>query len=209
MKNSVTVETLLKTTQMIGELKEKRAQQEKLLAEMEYVIYMKYLWMLRNPDDDFDEKTSYYLKYWDRGSRIKGWLCVVRWSDKAEIRFPVFVKSMTFAGVIDMWDNGEIPERLIEIFFERNGSNHSKGYPLLGSAGQYRTQRDKRNEENEAFEERYGHPRSPRPLMDVIRVKPSGDEVRLDDFSRDDGPQEVVPSEGEEGEKSQEGETVA
>ena len=209
MKHNAMVDSLLKVTQMIVELREKREQQEKLLAEMEYVIYMKYLWMLRNPDEEFQEDTGYYLKFYDRGSNLKGWLCIVRCSDKAEIRYPVFMKGLSFTGILDMWDNGEIPERLFEIYFERYGGKDVGCGQNLGSIKQYRAQRDKRVKENEAFEKRYGHPRTPRPLMDVIRVKPSGSEVRLDSFVADEGLPEVVHPEGVEGSESQEGETVA
>lgn len=204
-KGKITLEALRSITANIAKLRELRVKQDLLLKDLEYVIYLKYLWMSRIPDEEFEEKSGYYMRFRDRGSNIKGWLCIVRSTDKAEIRFPVFTKRMSFAGIIDMWDNGEIPVRLFDIFFEKHGTQNRGGYPDIGMVKQYRTQKAKRDAENEAFEKRYGHPRTPRPLMDVIRVKPSGDEVRLDSFPRDDGPQEVEVAEGTEGSESQEG----
>jgi hypothetical protein len=200
------LKTIQNTTRLIGELKEKRAHQEKLLSEMEYVLYMKFLWESRD-SEPFDDKTSYYPKFvFFGGSRTKGWLALVRVCNKTEIRFPVHMKYMIFTGVTDMWDNGELPERFIEIFFENMAKRKNQD---IGSVKGYRSQRDKRLKDNADFKERYGHDRTPRPLMEPLKITASGDEIRLGSFPQDGGAEEVESPEGIEGSESKEGKEVA
>ena len=204
---ALTKNRTLKVTQLIMELKDKRAQQEKCLEELEYVLYMKYLWESRDPEP-FEEKSSYYMKFaFASGKTTKGWFVLVRTSDKAEIRFPIHIQYRSFlGGVTDMWDNGEIPERVFEIFFECNGSKDNSD---IGVVGNYRRLRDKRLKKNDEFRETYGKDRTPMSLMEPYRVTASGSEVRLDSFVADEVVQEVGDSTGEEGTKSQEGKEVA
>lgn len=204
------LESLRSITQNIIDLRKKRAQQEKLLKEMEYVIYMQYLWESRDPEP-FEKDTSYYPRVrFKGGSHTKGWICIVRRSDNVEIRFPVIMRYQNYAGIIDMYDSGELPERFIELVFEHLGGK-KQGYPDISTVTNYQRSRDKRLEENARFKKTYGHSRRTLGgiLVEALRVTTSGDEIRLDDFPRDDGPPEVVPEEGAEGSKGQEGETVA
>lgn len=198
------LERALKTTQLIVELGEKRVQQEKLLAEMEYVLYLKYLWEFHD-SEPFEEKSGYYPKFdFHGGSRTKGWLVLVRVTDKVEIRIPVFIRYMSFAGITDMWDNGVIPERFVELFFERSQKYHD-----VGRVQGYRSQRDKRLEDNAKFKETYGHDRTPRSLMEPFKVTASGDEVRLDTLPGHGGAEKVEPPKSEEGSEGKEGKEVA
>ena len=203
----ITQELLKEITGNIIHLRELRKKQDKLLGDLEYVIYLKYLWRSRDPDDDFEDNTSYYPRVrFQGGSHTRGWICVVRHSDKVEIRFPVVIEYQHYAGVMDMYDSGELPERFIELVFQHLGGKQ-QGYPDLTTVTNYVRRRDQRLAKNEKFKERHGH--YPKTLGGVLvaplRVTTSGDEIQLDDFPRNDGPPEVVSSEGKEGSESQAG----
>lgn len=174
---------LLSLTENFTKMRANWKRQEETTSEMEYMGYIRYLWELYG--EEFDLSTSYSVRF-DHWTYQKNFLVLRRKSDGMEIHYPVRVKYMEYSGATDMRSD-KIPERFIELVYQKQRSNSN-----LGTLRGYQSLRDKRLADEEAFKEKTGHYRSSRPLVGVVKVTASGDEVRLDDVPGDDGVSEMV-----------------
>ena len=111
-----------KFAQTCAELREKRVKVAELETQLEWGGLMHFLWKARGGDVD-KYPLNYSIDPIGGGSYSgEGYFSLINGNRRR--RWPVKLRYQTFSGageVIDMWDDGEIPERLIEIVLTKNG----------------------------------------------------------------------------------------
>jgi hypothetical protein len=108
----------------MAELREKRKQVVELEAQLEWGALMHYLWKARGGDVDKKSPLTATVTPKGAGTYTQGYYTITN-GDKRR-SWPVSLHYDNFTHndeLIDMWDNGEIPERLIEIVLTKNGKH--------------------------------------------------------------------------------------
>jgi len=160
-----------KFAQTCAELREKRVKVAELEAQLEWGGLMHYLWKARGGDVDKKYPLNHSIDPIGGGSYSgEGYFTLINGNKRR--RWPVKLRYQTFSAeqnVIDMWDDGEIPERLIEIVLTKNGKyaiDFSRKKRLKGE--QERGQRNRGSSLEFVREER--------PESGVWVVSPPGDD---------------------------------